>query len=646
MYYYEVWVSGAQFHGNEPLTYQSEERLKVGSIVLVPLQRRRNLGIIYRSVPKPQFSTKPVVKVVTETNLPASSMALFAWLQHYYPAPTGTLLSLFMPSGLTQTSRTKQITKARTAAAEVLPPLTTEQKEALQTIRGASSHTVMLHGDTGTGKTRVYLELCKETLDQGKSATVLTPEIGLTPQLAQSFQQAFPGRVEILHSTLTPAARRDAWLRVLTAQQPIIVIGPRSAIFSPVHNLGLIVIDECHDSAYKQESAPYYQTTRVAAKLAELEQAKLILGSATPLVGDYYALANKQLPIVRMSQAAVISEHPPVDIDIVDFRNRDHFTRSSWLSTQLIEGVATALTQGGQSLIFLNRRGTARLVLCHDCGWQAVCPRCDLPLTYHGDSHTLRCHTCGFRESTPAACPICRSADIIFKSIGTKTLVIELQHLFPKAKIMRFDSDAKKSERLEANYTDVHSGKVDILVGTQMLSKGLDLPNLELLGIVLADTSLSFPDYTAEERTFQMLTQVLGRVGRGHRQGHVIIQSHNPDNPVLVAAIERNYEDFYQTQIKERQTFNFPPFCYILKLTCSRASKASAQKAATTLAEKLSMTDLAIHVTGPSPAFIEKNNNKYVWQIIVRAQNRSELVKVVKLLPANWIHDLDPSNLL
>lgn len=646
MYYYEVWVSGAQFHGDAPLTYQSEEQLNPGTVVLVPLQRRRNLGLIYKSVRKPSFATKPIFKAVTTAHLPTTSMSLFAWLQRYYPAPTGALLSLFLPTGLTQASRTKPETPKKIPPSIELPPLTEEQQQALDVIYSAESHTVLLHGDTGTGKTRVYLELAKEALAQGKSAIILTPEIGLTPQLAKSFQGTFPGQVEILHSTLTPAARRDAWLRVLNSERPIIVIGPRSTIFSPVHNLGLIVIDECHDSAYKQESAPYYQTTRVAAKLAELSKAKLILGSATPLVGDYYALANKSLPIIRMKEAAVTTEHPPVDIQVIDFKNRDDFTRSSWLSNQLIEHLAATLNNGGQSLVFLNRRGTARLVLCHSCGWHADCPRCDLPLTYHGDSHSLRCHTCGYHGDAPHSCPSCGSADIIFKSVGTKTLVTELQHLFPKARIMRFDSDTKKSDRLESNYSDVHNGKVDILVGTQMLSKGLDLPRLELLGIVLADTSLSFPDYTAEERTFQMLTQVLGRVGRGHTHGKVVLQSYNPDNPVLTAAISKDYESFYEAQIKERQLYNFPPFCYILKLSCSRATKAGAQKAAIVLADKLASYKLDIHVTGPSPAFIEKNNNKFVWQLIIRAQNRTELTKAIALLPSNWTYDLDPSNLL
>jgi primosomal protein N' (replication factor Y) len=573
-------------------------------------------------------------------------MDLLAWLRLYYPAPLGTLLSLFIPAGLAQTSRAKEKTNTESPQKpKSLPPLTAEQSQVMEMIEKSTAHTLLLYGETGTGKTRVYLELVKKQLLSGKSAILLTPEIGLTPQLAQTFIDSFPDCVVILHSTLTPAQRRDEWLKVLSTKQPVIVIGPRSAIFSPVHNLGLIIIDECHDGAYKQEAAPYYQTTRVAAKLAELNQIKLILGTATPLVSDYYALASKGLPIARMQQLATQSNHEVV-IETVNLKDRDGFSRSQWISNKLIEQLSLTLQRGGQSLVFLNRRGTARLVICHNCGWQALCPRCDLPLTYHGDSHSLRCHTCGFRDKAPAACPSCKSVDIVFKSVGTKTIVSELQRILPKARIMRFDSDTKKADRLEANYEAVKHGEVDILVGTQMLSKGLDLPKLELLGIIMADTSLSFPDFTAEERTYQMLSQVLGRVGRGHRQGHVVLQSFNPDGPVIQAAIKRDYKTFYQSQLLERKMYKFPPFYYLLKLTCSRASSASAEKAARTLADKIQASKLSVEIAGPSPAFIEKNNDKYQWQIILKSKNRSDLLEIIKLVPANWTYDIDPSNLL
>lgn len=643
--YYEVWVSGQNFHGSEPLTYEYESMLLAGTIVSVPLQRRTTLGLIHREVPAPKFATKSFSKVITDISLPPQLEQLFTWLISYYPAPLGPLMSLFLPPGLQQSSRRPADVSVVKKAAKP-SPLTEEQQSALKQINSADSHSILLHGDTGTGKTRLYIELVMEQLKAGRSALVLTPEIGLTPQLAQTFEDAFPGQVTILHSTLTPAARRDKWLKVLNNQLPQVVIGPRSALFSPVARLGLIVIDECHDSAYKQEQTPYYQTVRVAAQLAKLHSAKLILGSATPSIADYYAFKEKGLPIVRMTTPAIVSDHGLPTIQTISLLERQNFTRSNWLSTTLIEKISNALAEGGQSLIFLNRRGTARLVLCQGCGWQSTCPRCDLPLTYHGDTHRLRCHTCGHAETAPSACPTCQSTDIIFKSVGTKTLFAELERLFPKARIARFDSDTKKSDRLEEQYTELKDGTIDILIGTQMLGKGLDLPKLQLLGIVIADTSLSFPDYTAEERTFQQLTQVIGRVGRGHRKGEIIIQSYAPEGLVIKSAINKDYDALYQSQIAERKTFDFPPFCHLLKLSCSRASRSGAMTAATKLADKLSNSGLRIHVTGPSPAFIEKNNNSYVWQLVIRSRARDELVKVVQQLPAKWTADLDPSNLL
>ncbi len=646
MNYYEVWVSGATFHDNAPLTYESEEALKPGVVVTVPLQKRDVLGIVHKEAPKPAFATKPLKKVATVEPLPEVSLRLFAWLREYYPAPLGSLISLFLPAGLAQTSRLGPIKPLPKKPGVTMPPLTKEQLAAMTVIKASANQTVLLHGDTGTGKTRVYLELAAEQLKAGKSVIALTPEIGLTPQLAEAFSSAFPGQVAVLHSTLTPAARRDQWLRVLTSKEPLVVIGPRSALFSPVKNLGLIIIDEAHDSAYKQEQAPYYQTTRVAAKLAALHQVMLLMGTATPLISDYYALQSKGLPIVRMQEQAVRTKYPKPEVEIVDLKERSAFSRSSWLSNQLLDGIGTALANKGQSLVFLNRRGTARLVLCQNCGWMAACPRCDLPLTYHGDRHDLRCHTCGYKDSAPSVCPDCSSADIVYKSVGTKTLQAELERLFKGARVMRFDSDTHKDDSLETVFQEVYDGKVDILVGTQMLAKGLDLPSLEMLGVVVADTSLSFPDYTAEERTFQMLTQIFGRVGRGHRRARVVVQTYAPDSPIITAALKRDYESFYQSHIKERQAYHFPPFRYLLKLSCARATSPSAAKAANELFGKLARAGLPIEITGPSPSFVEKNNDKYRWQLVIRAKERGALLQVIKLLPANWTYDLDPSNLL
>lgn len=644
MYFYEVLVSSQRYHGQEPLTYSSEEALGVGVIVTIPLARQNVLGIVRGEVPKPAFATKTILKIVTSTSIPYQLIELHDWLAKYYPGPLGMLTQLFLPSSLATVARKKTTATVATKQPSSLPPLTEEQQQVIKSIRsGAGSF--LLHGDTGTGKTRVYLELAKDSLESGQSAIVLTPEIGLTPQLASVFEASFPGQVVVIHSTQTPAERRNSWKMILASDQPLVIIGPRSALFAPVHDVGLIVIDEAHDGAYKQEQMPYYQASRVAARLADLHQAKLVLGSATPLVHDYYTFAAKQLPILRMEAAAT---GKPIDttIKVVDLKEREHFSRSAWLSGQLIFQIEAALTEGSQSLIFLNRRGTARLVLCQNCGWQATCPRCDLPLTYHGDHHHLRCHTCGFTTTTPSVCPDCDSTDIQFKSVGTKTIVDELNRLFPKAVIQRFDSDSKKSERLEQQYDDVQSGKVDILVGTQMLSKGLDLPKLSVVGVVVADTSLYFPDYTAEERTFQMLRQVLGRVGRGHRSGHIVIQTYYSGSPTVQAAVTKDYPRFYEAQLAERKLYRFPPFYFVLKIGLERASQGSVSKAAQDLAEAILNQGLAVELIGPSPAFVEKTYNRYRWQIIIKAKQRGELLKAIAMLPKNCSYDIDPSNLL
>lgn len=643
MYYYEVLVSSHRYHGRGPLTYASETPLTAGIVVTVPMQRQQVLGIIYAEADKPTFTTKPVSSVVTDKPMPSQLLQLHTWLQSYYPAPIGMLTQMFLPASLATKRRDAATPKIIATTSSVLPVLTDEQQSAVATIaRGSGSF--MLHGETGTGKTRVYIELSKAMINDGKSAIIMTPEIGLTPQLTQTFEATFPGKVITVHSTQTPAERRDSWQAILTSSDPLVVIGPRSALFSPVHNLGLIVMDESHDNAYKQEQMPYYQTSRVAARLADLHKARLVLGTATPLIHDYFAFSEKNLPILRME--APIGDVAPITTDVVNLREREHFSRSPWLSNQLITAVQQALHEDSQSLIFLNRRGTARLVLCQICGWQATCPRCDLPLTYHGDNHQLRCHTCGYTTKTPASCPDCGSTDIQFKSVGTKTIVSEVERLFPEAKVQRFDSDTKKSESLEQHYAAVQQGDVDILVGTQMLTKGLDLPKLAVVGVVIADTSLYFPDYTADERTFQVLRQVIGRVGRGHRKGHVVIQSYYPESPTIQAAIAKDYQQLYDVQLAERQLYRFPPYYFMLKVGIERATQPSARKAAQDLAEQILQEGLLIEIIGPSPAFVEKSHDRYRWQIVVKAKQRGELIKVIALLPKTVSYDIDPTDLL
>jgi len=643
MWYVEVLVADAAYHKDEPLTYESPTKLDAGRIILVPLRNKQVYAIVAGLVPKPAFPVKRIINIPDLPALPSAQLRLLNWLREYYPAPLGTIVQLFLPGSLKPIGVSSREATSQTPAIQ-LPPLTDDQKRALDQIQGGGLH--ILHGETGSGKTRVYIELTKKQLKQGKTSVILTPEIGLTSQLLNNFERVFGDRVVLLHSGLSEAKRRQSWLKALMNQEPLVIIGARSALFAPADKLGLIVVDEAHETAYKQDQAPYYQTAAVAAKLAELHRATLVLGSATPLVRDYYVATQKNRPVVRMTKVAVSGINHNHRAIIVDLKDRGEFTKSPYLSTKLIDAIAERLKRGEQSLLFLNRRGTARVIFCRDCGWQASCPHCDLPLVYHGDTHTMRCHSCGYKAGAPTSCPSCQGNDVIFMSIGTKAIVDEIERLFPGARTMRFDTDNKKSERLDAHYASIREGEVDIIVGTQTLAKGLDLPKLSLVGVVIADTSLYFPDFSAQERTYQLLSQVLGRVGRGHRQGMAIIQTYSPTSPLLHAVINKDWDKFYNSEIEERQRFLFPPFCYLLKLSCKRASDSAAQKTAERLASTVRNNYPDVIVDGPTPSFHGKVQDKFVWQIIIKSKQRKRLVEIIKNLPSGWSYDIDPMNLL
>jgi len=294
----------------------------------------------------------------------------------------------------------------------------------------------------------------------------------------------------------------------------------------------------------------------------------------------------------------------------------------------------------------LNRRGTARVVFCEQCGWQATCPHCDVPLIYHGDMHIIRCHSCDYKANAPSSCPECKNTNIVFRSIGTKAIADEVARLFPEATVLRFDADNKKAERIEHHYDAVRKGEVDIIIGTQTLAKGLDLPKLGLVGVINADTGLYFPDFSAQERTYQLLSQVAGRVGRGHRTSKVVIQTYSPESAIIRAVLHKNWQQFYIAELHEREQFLFPPFCYLLKIACRRATNASAQRAAEKFAEDLARMKLHVIIEGPAPSFHEKIQNKYQWQIILKAKSRGALLNVIAKLPSNWTYDIDPLNLL
>jgi len=642
MQYYLVAPGTMRFHGVDPLTYAHEDTLDPGTIVVVPMGKVISLGFVVQQTTKPSFATRQITQVLADVPpIETPLLKTWRWMRQYYPAPVSAHAQLLLPPAIPKKTPEKSLpapTIQQTFFAD--HPLTTQQTQAHKSMEPEGTH--LVHGETGSGKTRLYMESVRETLESGRSAIILTPEISLTSQLATNLKRAFK-HVVIMHSQLTVAARRDLWLQVATADHPLVVIGPRSAMFLPLRSLGLLVLDESHEYAYKQESAPYYHASRVAGVLGNAHHARVLLGSATPALTDYYLADLKHRPIIRLTESAITSDHE-TKIDLVDMRSAAK--HGGYLSKKLVDALKQALDTGQQSLVFINRRGSARLVLCQQCGWQAACPKCDIALTYHADEFALRCHTCGHSEQVPLSCPTCGFAEIIMKSVGTKAIVDQLQQLFPEARIARFDTDNRTGERFHERYEEITGDTIDIIVGTQLIAKGLDLPRLTTLGIINADASLNIPDFSAGERTYQTLHQLLGRIGRGHASGHAIVQTYNPDHPIIKAATSQDWSGYLAFESHERKTYHFPPYTYLLKATCRRASAKSAEAAAAKVAQSLRELALPLQIDGPAPAFREKNNGKYVWQIVLRSNARAPLLQAIPALPKDWSFDIDPVNLL
>lgn len=536
MRYYEVYVSESSYQQAGPLTYQSESALGNGCIVEVPYGRKTVAGFIYKESEKPNFKCRSVIRELEFKPLPDKLIALHEWMLEYYPYGAGPTTQAFLPSGLT--GNISNIDPAKPTQVD-LPKLTDEQVSALDTISRSDSKSFIIHGETGSGKTRLYTELAANCLGLGKSVLVLVPEISLIPQIKSEIELGLGVYVVDIHSDLTKTQKLKNWKLINQSDSPQVVIGTRSALFSPIENLGLIVIDEVHEPTYKQDSSPRYNALRAAAHLSRIHDSLITYGSATPPIVEYYIGQITKTPIIRLEKPA--KTQLTVKRQIIDMKNRKSFSRHPQISDDLIKALEIRLKINQQSMLFLNRRGTARQILCQDCGWQALCPKCDLPLTLHSDTNNVRCHTCGYSNTPPLNCPVCGSLDIKYRSIGTKSLVYDLEKIFPTAKIKRFDTDNSLSDSLAKNFTDIKSGDIDILVGTQMLGKGLDLPKLSLVGIINADTSLHMPDYSSTERSYQLLHQAIGRVGRGHVEGEIIVQTYNPDDEVLLSAVTRSF---------------------------------------------------------------------------------------------------------
>ncbi|HSX14454.1 MAG TPA: primosomal protein N' [Candidatus Saccharimonadales bacterium] len=639
-HYYLVGVT--QPTGGAGLTYHAERELAVGQLVEVSLRQRRMAGVILSSVPKPSFTTKAVERVLDLAALPPQLVELGDWLWHYYACDAAAAWQTIIPAGALKTRRATT-EKSPTKSEIKIPKLTGEQTTTVQAIASSDKTTILLRGVTGAGKTEVYLEIVTQTLAAGRSSIILVPEIALTPQTEARFRTRFGNQVLLTHSGLTEAQRFRVWRQVLESSDPQIVVGPRSALFLPIKQLGLIVIDECHESSYKQEQAPRYEAAIVAAKLAHLHQAKLLLGSATPGLREAFLAKQGVIKLVELRERYnQIAPAPPI---IVDLKDPSEFRGHKIFSQTLLSHLDETLERGRQALLFLNRRGSASSQLCTNCQHVTLCPRCRLPLTFHADRALMLCHICNYSKAPTAVCSNCGLAELRFLGLGTKRVEDELHLVFPKARVMRLDKDSLNSTNLDQLYQDLNNHQIDVLIGTQMIAKGLDLPAMETVGVVLADTSLYLPDYSATERTYNLLTQVSGRAGRGSHPGRTIIQTYSPNHQAIAALAHDDYWRFANGELSERQELGYPPYYYLLKLSYSHKSEATAKTAGIKLARDLSANPNII-VTGPAPAFRQFASGQNHWQIIAKSRRRQNLIEVARQVPTGWTSDLDPINLL
>ena len=536
--------------------------------------------------------------------------------------------------------------------------LTSAQNSAFESIQSSllqaakEPNIFLLHGVTGSGKTEVYLQSLAEAVRLGKRGIVLVPEIALTPQTIERFASRFPHKVAVLHSKLSLGEQFDEWQRIRNGEFDV-VIGSRSAIFAPQPELGLIVIDEEHEWTYKQhDTSPRYHSRDVAIKLAESTGATVILGSATPDVETFYHTQMGDYRLLQLPERVVPSEGASLpEVEVVDMKDELKAGNRSIFSRSLAQATAKAVAGGEQVILFLNRRGGATFIQCRNCGFVLRCKRCDLALTYHIAENILTCHQCNYKTPVPRVCPQCLSSKMKFLGAGTQKLEQEVSYTFPQARRLRWDSDVTRQKRShEEILKKFRNHEADVLIGTQMVAKGLDLPSVTLVGVVSADTSLNLPDFRAGERTFQLLSQVAGRAGRGTSGGKAIVQTFSPEHYAIQAAAKHDYAAFYDREIAYRRQLHNPPFSRLALLVYSHTSNALCQREAERVRDLLieerdakGIDDLSL--IGPAPAFIHKLRGRFRWQLILRGSELPAFISQIPF-PQGWMVDIDPVSLV
>jgi len=535
------------------------------------------------------------------------------------------------------------------------PTLTAAQKTAFAGIKaglsGGKGGAFLLHGVTGSGKTEVYLQALAETVRMGKRGIVLVPEIALTPQTIERFAARFPGRVAVLHSQLSLGEQFDEWQRIRNGDFDV-VIGPRSAVFAPQPDLGLIVLDEEHEWTYKQpDKSPRYHTRDVALKLAELTGAVVVLGSATPDVESYYRAQQGDYQLLTLPGRVTPRDGTALpQVEVVDLKEELKAGIRSLFSRSLSEATSQAVTSDEQVILFLNRRGAATFIQCRSCGFVLRCKRCEVPLNYHLAEDRLVCHQCNYHTPVPESCPRCTRRNLKFLGLGTQKLEQEAGYSFPTARLLRWDTDVTRGRYSHDEIlSKFRRHQADILIGTQMVAKGLDLPLVTLVGVVSADTALNLPDFRAGERTFQLLSQVAGRAGRGIKGGKVIIQTYTPEHYAIQAAAQHDYAAFYNKEVEYRLKLRNPPFSRLACLTYSHTNDTLCQREAERmkrlLSQEIDSQGVAdIEIIGPAPAFIHRLRGRFRWQLILRGRGLSDFLAPIPF-PRGWVVDIDPVGL-
>jgi primosomal protein N' (replication factor Y) len=642
----------------ETLTYELPrgENYAVGQIIEVPLRKKSTKGIIYRvHQNKPKYKTRKITKIVKNApHLEEWQVELLKWIADYYFCPLSKALKLFLPTPFIKKKsiqRSTTITEPQQFEIKFKHTLNPEQKKAIKTIKESERDVSLVHGITGSGKTEIYMHIVEESLKKGEQVLILIPEISLSPQMSDRFEKHFHEKAVTIHSQLTLRQKEEAW-KSIHKNEAKIVIGSRSALFAPFKNLGYIIIDEEHDSCYKQEQSPRYNAIDVAKKMAEMLNIKILLGSATPSLESYYQAEQGNYELIELTKRPTTKNLKLPITKIVDLREEIKKKNFSIFSEILQADLRQMLENKEQIILFLNRRGAASAVICRTCGYTSNCPSCEIPLTYHKKisveegtypAERLVCHHCGYITKVPTLCPNCGSAFIKYIGIGTQRVEEEINKLYPLAKVIRADRDTtQKRNQFEKIYEMFKKGEADILVGTQMIAIGLHLPNVNLVGVILADTGLTIPNFRSSERTFQIITQVAGRAGR-EKQGEVIIQTYLPNHYAIKTAAAQDYHSFYKKEISLRKEMKNPPFTKLIKLTIKDRNHDKCLQKTLKLFKKLEKFNEEFGCTlNYYPALIPRLNNVYRWHILINGDEPAELLKEVSGDLGEVIVDVDP----